>query len=309
MLRPTRSRSLTGPAGGLAYAGRGQHKVLLLAMHYAEGAVEPDTLRIQSLLDHCSAAIFSVAQQEATRVGYTAGNISRRIPFCETLDPHVIALDYFWQQAEYYRRADRYHNNWFDGKIQQCFSDAHSLRAFLIPYNNEGDVERMKRGSVVGFRSFDMTLEDARRLHPLFVATQLIDEELRDYSDRGASGGTFQGRFNEAQCRWLGEPAFACVYREGDTEEAVRDFLSSVVGVEAVKLLAEVEATEAAALRPAATSQPPASLDTRSQPIPSASENLPPQQSAPTVASGAQQPKKKRRRGATDPPRPRSCSA
>ena len=343
MLRPTRSRSLTGPAGGLAYAGRGQHKVLLLAMHYAEGAVEPDTLRIQSLLDHCSAAIFSVAQQEATRVGYTAGNISRRIPFCETLDPHVIALDYFWQQAEYYRRADRYHNNvrlhtcthharmhactatargplahtaaagsaaqWFDGKIQQCFSDAHSLRAFLIPYNNEGDVERMKRGSVVGFRSFDMTLEDARRLHPLFVATQLIDRELRGYSDRGASGGTFQGRFNEAQCRWLAEPAFACVYREGDTEEAVRDFLSSVVGVEAVKLLAEVEATEAAALRPAATSQPPASLDTRSQPIPSASENLPPQQSAPTVASGAQQPKKKRRRGATDPPRPRSCSA
>ena len=107
----------------------------------------------------------------------------------------------------------------------------------------------MKSKAAVGFRSFDMTLEDARRLHPLFVATQLIDRELRGYSDRGASGGTFQGRFNEAQCRWLAEPAFACVYREGDTEEAVRDFLSNVVGLEAVKLLAELEASKAAAAR------------------------------------------------------------
>lgn len=195
---------------------------------------------------------------------------------------------------------------WFDGKIQQCFSDAHSLRAFLIPYNNEGDVERMKSTAAVGFRSFDMTLEEARRLHPLFVATQLIDRELRDYSDRGACGGTFQGRFNEAQCRWLGEPAFACVYREGDTEEAVRDFLSSVVGAEAVKLLVESEATEAAALRPAAISQPTASLATQS--MPSASENVPPQKSAPTMASRAQQPKKKRPRAVTeDQPRARPC--
>ena len=34
----------------------------------------------------------------------------------------------------------------------------------------------MKSNAKVGFRSFDMTLEDARRLHPLFVATQLIDQ-------------------------------------------------------------------------------------------------------------------------------------
>ena len=121
--------------------------------------------------------------------------------------------------------------------------DAHSLRAFLIPYNNEGDVERMTRKAAVGFRSFDLTLEDAGRLHPLFVATQLIDRKLRDCSDRGAAGGTFQGRFNQAQSRWLGEPAFACIHREGDPEEAVRDFLSCVVGVEAVKLLAESRAT------------------------------------------------------------------
>lgn len=109
--RSTRNSGEASPAGALAYAGHGQHRVLLLAMHYAEGVVEPDSLRIQSLLDHSGVATFSVAQQEATRVGYTAGNISRRIPFCETLDPHVIVLDYFWQQAEYYRRADRYHNN------------------------------------------------------------------------------------------------------------------------------------------------------------------------------------------------------
>ena len=130
MLRPTRSNSETsGPAGELAYAGRGQHKVLLLAMHYEEGAVEPDSLRIQSLLDHCDAATFSVAQQDATRVGYATGNISKRIPFCEPLDPHVIALDYFWQQGEYYRRPDRYHSN-----VRHALSPRAALsRTSLIP--------------------------------------------------------------------------------------------------------------------------------------------------------------------------------
>ena len=166
----------------------------------------------------------------------------------------------------------------------------------------------MTRKAAVGFRSFDLTLEDAGRLHPLFVATQLIDRKLRDCSDRGAAGGTFRGRFNQAQSRWLGEPAFACVYREGDTEGAVGDFLSQVVGVEAVKLLAESRATEAAAQRPAGTSQPTASLDSRLQPVPGASENAPPQQSMPTVASGTQQ-AKKRPRGATDQPHVKRCSA
>ena len=93
-----------------------------------------------------------------------------------------------------------------------------------------------------------MSKERKPTLALLFIlATQLIDRKLRGYSDRGASGGTFQGRFNEAQCRWLGEPAFACVYREDDTEEAVRDFLSDVVGAGAVKLLADLEASKAAA--------------------------------------------------------------
>ena len=104
------TRSSAGEEPTHEYAGNGNHRIFLIAMHYSAGKTETDTLRIQSMLDHFDVSTFSIAQREGAQVGYAQGNISTRIPYC-ALNPHVIILDYFWQQAEYYRRKNRYNND------------------------------------------------------------------------------------------------------------------------------------------------------------------------------------------------------
>jgi hypothetical protein len=240
-------------------------RMICLAMHYdhqhatgertsSQSHADTDNLRLQKILDETNVdAVASFGWPQFPVMingapcsfarGHVGGDFRAHFsPVFRQLDPHIVVLDYFWLQKNYY--SDRYGNNWLKEKTLELFKHAPSLQTLIMPFDASSVNESLVGGGMqespgslwdqwkehceddhitqlyasAGLRLDSLTLDEAEHVHPLVTPTICGDKELR--SLRGGQ----EGRFHSFQAeKWLPArgPAFLCVTRlENDTHTA-----------------------------------------------------------------------------------------
>jgi hypothetical protein len=242
-------------------------KMVCLAMHYdhlhatgentsSQSHADTDNLRIETLLQ-CTKidAVASFGWPQFPVVvngepcsfarGHVGGDFRAHFsPVFRQLNPHIVVLDYFWLQKNYYN--DRYGTNWLKEKTLALFKHAKNLQTMIMPvdassvnHTRFGGGQQESPGSLwdqwkehceddsitqlyaeAGLRLDSLTMDEAEHVHPLVIPTLSCDKELR------MTKGGQEGRFHSYQSnKWLPlrGPAFLCITRlDHDTH---REFL------------------------------------------------------------------------------------
>tara|TARA_B100001741_G_scaffold313283_1_gene318868 strand:- start:1328 stop:2026 length:699 start_codon:yes stop_codon:yes gene_type:complete len=175
------------------YIGNGERKIMLLAMHYSESKkIESDTNRINAFLrDNWSVCSVDLSGYQNS-YGHISANfatkrgIKKIIKILDTdpsLEPTIIALDYFWLQNPIYYR-ERYGEDWPE-KSQMFFKAFDNLIAIILPIDDwtpSSMKTQMKRIRLLSPMTF-FTIEKDDVVNPLVYYTLQSNDKNPNFAD------------------------------------------------------------------------------------------------------------------------------
>jgi hypothetical protein len=183
-----------------------EKSVMLMAMHYAPGSGESDTIRIEALVKEG----WSVSSVDIWNDKDSNGHITmnfrcmraiRRL-FTDYSVSRVLILDYFWLQKNYYEEA--YGENWHE-KAKLLFDNSPGLCTILLPIDDplQGVSSMRKQLEQLDESLTYKELDKDDDRNPLVRCTESVEADL----SRIDSGRTHQ----EQKWRISG---FALVFRK-----------------------------------------------------------------------------------------------